>query len=221
MKQVIDKCSVKHHYLKSYKNQVWDLFEHFEALHIQFVPRRFNQEANALAQMGANFDPTNDWFQKKGVQLIFRPSIPNNDSFWQVFWDEAQINQFLLQQIVCHAVGEEDLEVFQEQDIIQLNNNKIPKDLIPFEGLFDRNDQVKIKGININPDNYKEYEVFLDKSLKIGISNTPKQIQEIVQLCKTYVDVISWSYDDLKVFDRSMIQYTIELIDDAKPVRQK
>jgi len=60
--QVIGKCFVKHHYLKSYRNRVWDLFVNFEALHIQSVPRRFNLEANALAQMEASFDPTNDWF---------------------------------------------------------------------------------------------------------------------------------------------------------------
>ena len=60
MNQVIGKCSIRHHYLKSYKNRIWDLFEHFEALHIQSIPRKLNQEADALAQMGANFDPTND-----------------------------------------------------------------------------------------------------------------------------------------------------------------
>jgi len=41
---------------------VWDLFENFEALHIQAIPRKLNQEADALAQMGASFVPTNDWF---------------------------------------------------------------------------------------------------------------------------------------------------------------
>jgi len=39
--------------------------------------------------MGTSFDPTNDWFQKKVVQLIFIPSILDNDSFWQVFQDKA------------------------------------------------------------------------------------------------------------------------------------
>ena len=103
--------------------------------------------------MGASFDPTNDWFWKKGVQVIFRLSILNNDSFWQVFQDEAQINQFLLQQIVCHAIGEENSDIFLEQDIIQLNNNMISKYLIPFEGLFDKNDKVKRRGMSINLDN--------------------------------------------------------------------
>ena len=56
------KCSTKHHYLKSYIYRVWDLFENFEALHIQAIPRKLNQEADALAQMGASFVPTNDWF---------------------------------------------------------------------------------------------------------------------------------------------------------------
>jgi len=75
---------------------VWDLFENFEALHVQTIPRKLNLEADSQAQMGASFDPTNDWFRKRGVQLIFIPSVLDNDSFWQVLWDEAQINQFLL-----------------------------------------------------------------------------------------------------------------------------
>jgi len=40
---------------------------------------------------------------------------------------------------MCHAMGEDFSDIFHEQDIIQLNN-MIPKDLIPFEGVFDKND---------------------------------------------------------------------------------
>jgi len=58
---------------------------------------------------------------------------------------------------MCHAIGEEDPNCFREQDVIHLNNNTIPKDLIPFEGLFDRKDQAKRRGININPNNFREY----------------------------------------------------------------
>jgi len=99
-----------------------------------------------------------------------------------------------------------------------LNNNIIPKDLIPFQGLFDRNDQVKGRSIIINPNNYKEYEILLEKSLKIGICNNLDQIKEIIQLCIVYADIIAWSYDDLKVFDKYIIQHMIKLIEDAKPI---
>ena len=93
--------------------------------------------------------------------------------------------------------------------------------MIPFEGLFDRSDQVKRRGMNINPDNYKEHEILPRKSLKIGICNNLDQIKQIIQLCKVYADIIAWSYDDLKVFDRLVIQHMIELIDGAKSIRQK
>lgn len=75
--------------------------------------------------------------------------------------------------------------------------------------------------MNINFDNYKEYEILPSKSLKISICNTLKQIQEITHLCKVYVDIIAWSYDDLKFFDKLVIQHTIDLIEGAKLVRQK
>lgn len=45
--------------------------------------------------------------------------------------------------------------------------------------------------MNVNPNNYKEHEILLDKFLKIGICNTPKQVQEIIQLRKVYVDIIA------------------------------
>lgn len=66
-------------------------------------------------------------------------------------------------------IGEEGYDIFWDQDIIQMNNNTIPKDLIPFEGLFNINDQTKRRGMNINPDNYKEHEILLGKFLKIDI----------------------------------------------------
>lgn len=40
-------------------------------------------------------------------------------------------------------------------------------------------------------------------------------------MCRVYVDIIAWSYDDLKVFDKSIIQDTIELIEGAKSIKQK
>jgi len=47
--QVMGNFFIKHHYLKSYRNKVWDLFENFEDLHIQVILRKLNQEADALA----------------------------------------------------------------------------------------------------------------------------------------------------------------------------
>lgn len=122
---------------------------------------------------------------------------------------------------MCHAIREEGFDIFWEQDIIQVNNNTISKALIPLEGLFDKNDQAKRRGISINPKNYKEHEIFPSKFLKIGICNILEEIKEIIQLWKVYVDIITQSYDDLKFFDKSIIQHTIELIEDAKLDRQK
>lgn len=48
----------KHHYLKKYKNRVWDLLESFDVLNITAVPRDQNREADALAQKGSKFDST-------------------------------------------------------------------------------------------------------------------------------------------------------------------
>ena len=46
--------------------------------------------------------------------------------------------------------------------------------------------------------------------------------QEIfVHLCQEFNDIFTWIYDDLKGFDPSLFQHTIDLSSDAKPFRQK
>jgi len=47
--QVIDKCSTKHHYLKKYRNRLWDLLESFNALNFVAVLKDQNSEVDALA----------------------------------------------------------------------------------------------------------------------------------------------------------------------------
>lgn len=73
---------MKHHYMKKYKNRVWDLLESFSALNSIEIPRDQNSEADALDKKGSKFDPTHHWLKRKGIELIFKPSIPDNDYFW-------------------------------------------------------------------------------------------------------------------------------------------
>jgi len=46
--QVKDKINVRHHYLNTYKNRVWDMLESFLAINFIPVPRKFNQISDAL-----------------------------------------------------------------------------------------------------------------------------------------------------------------------------
>lgn len=90
-----NKCSTKNHYMKKYRNRVWDLLEIFSALNFTAIPRDQKNETDALAQKGSNFDPTHHWLRRKGIQLIFKLSILENDYFWQVFDNDEDVNAFL------------------------------------------------------------------------------------------------------------------------------
>lgn len=64
---MIDKCSAKHHYLKKYKNRLWDLLESFDALKFTTILDDQNSEVHAVAQKGSRFDPTHYWLKRKGI----------------------------------------------------------------------------------------------------------------------------------------------------------
>ena len=42
-----------------------------------------------------------------------------------------------------------------------------------------------------------------------------------IKLLKEYVDVFSWSYEDLKTYDTGIIQHKVPLKANVKPFRQK
>ena len=62
-----------------------------------FVPRFQNQEAYLLANVASKLIPsenfTPDFFS---VELIFRPSIPDNIFNWRVFDNDLQVLNFLM-----------------------------------------------------------------------------------------------------------------------------
>ena len=77
-------CISKH--LQNYQREVWNLISHFDAFNIMSIPRFQNQEADLLANVATKLIPsknfTPDFFS---VELIFRPSIPDNIFNWCVF----------------------------------------------------------------------------------------------------------------------------------------
>ena len=57
--------------------------------------------------------------------------------------------------------------------------------------------------------------VDISKSLSI------EQRERYIKLLKEYVDIFSWSYEDLKTYDTSIIQHKVPLRPNVKPFRQK
>ena len=57
------------------------------------------------------------------------------------------------------------------------------------------------------------------KSLNMGKVCSEIEQENFIQLFQEFNDVVAWTYDDLKGFDPSLFQHTIDLIDNAKLVR--
>lgn len=73
----------------------------------------------------------------------------------------------------------------------------------------------------LRKESYKECEFALGKMLKIGIQNSSSEVDKIIDFCREFSNIIAWTYEDLKVYEKSVVQHTIELVSEVRPVRQK
>lgn len=105
-----------------------------------------------------------------------------------------------------------------------MKDNALLRGLVPLERLFDAND------IAVNQKKENQDEQVEDCNL--GTQQEPKMIklfkgvskdykERYVDLFKQFQDVFAWSYDDLKTYDKSIIQHKIPLKDGFKPHKQK
>jgi ribonuclease HI len=94
--QVRNLYRAKHPKLRTYINEVWDLFDSFFlAFNISFVPRGDNTMAESLAISTSNFRVPLPPKLKYDVEVKYRPSIPNNVKNWKVFEDDLETKMFL------------------------------------------------------------------------------------------------------------------------------
>jgi hypothetical protein len=116
------------------------------------------------------------------------------------------------------------LNKIANHQIIQLPSNHIPRGLITLERLFDGNDVV-VKGRVLDEDadtavcNIGTPEE--PKFVKLSRSLTTKQRVEYTEFLREFADVFAWTYEDLKMYDTSVIEHKIPLKEGAKPFRQK
>ena len=57
--------------------------------------------------------------------------------------------------------------------------------------------------------------------VKISKSLSVEQRERYIKLLREYVDIFAWSYEDLKTYDTSTIQYKVPLKPNVKPFRHK
>jgi hypothetical protein len=55
----------------------------------------------------------------------------------------------------------------------------------------------------------------------LGTSCINDEVKKYTLLFKEFKDVFSWTYDDLKEYDKSIFQHTIPLKEGSKPFKKK
>lgn len=73
----------------------------------------------------------------------------------------------------------------------------------------------------IQNESYVELEIKLEKHIKVRSKCSNEEKSIITHIYHEFLKAISYTYDDLKTYDKSVIQHTVELELDAKPYRQK
>jgi hypothetical protein len=83
-------------HLKSYQSEVWNLMNRFAAFNINYILILNNLEVDLLANIASKLFPTEGLSPNTfSIELLFRPSVPDNITNWRVFDDDQQIISFL------------------------------------------------------------------------------------------------------------------------------
>jgi ribonuclease HI len=145
--QVRNVYQAKHPQLRSYRNEVWDLIDNlFSSFNISFIPREENTLEDSLVVSASLFKIPPLPNIKYGVEIRYRPSVPDNTRHWKVFKDDLEIKK-ILQSVdeffALHIDRDLDLESHPHPEvllnkianhhIIHLPSNHIPKGLVPLE----------------------------------------------------------------------------------------
>ena len=94
--------------------------------------------------------------------------------------------------------------------------------MIPLEKLFDQNHVVKTLGAVPTETKVEDFNIGTTqhpKLIKIFKKLPQGERREYLVLLKKYSKVFDWKYEDLKVYDTSMIQHTIPIKENKKPFR--
>jgi ribonuclease HI len=227
-------------HLKCYQSKVWSLINKFSAFNINSIPRSSNAEADLLANVASKLLLAEGLSPNAfSVELLFRPSVPDNITNWRVFDDDHQIINFLhMEETFQGAVIDEQTHDDNLHDFTVIPNlkppealsdmvNSIPKSVARLEKFYDFEDKFK-KTVNCktNSSSLSHEKVNLGTSenpqcIKLGLGCSKQEKDSFVKLFKEFKDVFAWTYEDLKTFDPNIIQHVISMKPQTLPFQQK
>jgi len=81
--QVNDSYQTRNPCMRAYRNEVWDMLGNFFTEHtVQVVPRLENLVADSLAVAARKFDTPMAGQKEYQIEMVNRPSIPDNSKYW-------------------------------------------------------------------------------------------------------------------------------------------
>jgi hypothetical protein len=156
VKQVRNSIHCLTPHLKCYQSEVWSLINNFSAFNINSIPRSNNTEADLLANVACKLLPAEGLSPNAfSVELLFRPSVPDNITNWRVFDDDQQIINFLhMEETFQGAVIDEQMHDDNLHDFTVIPNpkppeaqsdmvNSLPKFVARLEKFYDFEDKFK------------------------------------------------------------------------------
>jgi ribonuclease HI len=155
--------------LRKYSDSVRDTIELFDVFSINVVPREKKYVVDALVVSVSTLQPSGEVLQDLcKMEVVFRPSIPDNLEHWQVFDDASQILRFLqsskdftVSQIIILADS-------MNLEVIKFPNDTLPKGCVPLERMFYKHDMYKGKLVVDQFDKAFEFN--------LGSKNEPRMV---------------------------------------------
>ena len=135
IKQVQGAYQTKDARMRAYRNLVLDLLEKFQSYTLNVKTRDQNSMADSLAVAASLFVVPKHSSDNYEVKIRHRPVIPDNILNWQVFEDDQQVKNFLelKEEFENSQIDQQNMlvETREKSEVLQLQNNLIPKGLIP------------------------------------------------------------------------------------------
>lgn len=116
--------------------------------------------------------------------------------------------------------SEHDLQMKEK-----LEENSIPKPVVKLEDLYDikyRFKQVTNLKLQSSTLRFELINLGIEENpqnINLGLGLTSEERISFIILLHKYKNVFTWKYDDLKTYDTFIIQHTIPMISEEKPVQ--
>jgi ribonuclease HI len=131
--QVLMRFATKNERLKKYRDMAQNISKTFKRISLEAVPREKNHVVDALAVSASTLQPCEGPLHDQcKMEVLFRPSIPDNLEHWQVFEDDDQIIRFMENSKEFTDTQINFLAESMDLEVINLQNNTLPKGCMMF-----------------------------------------------------------------------------------------